>query len=255
MARGRGDGKGNMGRRLPPPLPSGALSEVDGDKTAASAAGRAKEGMRSADEAAATADEDDASKAPDDGSAAEEAGEGDEADWDCMMDSCCRSAITSAAVCSATCVSGVRAPPVRLGDAHVGATAAAAVVAAVDGRNEAAEADAESACELTSVEMARKDCGSGGIEWSAASWSGGATSAEAIASRTIAVVSRACVECEGVVLKPTGDDLPLAPPAAAETAALVGDLTDGGDRGIMVAAVACGIKNGTATLLLCGLGK
>jgi hypothetical protein len=80
MERGRGDGWSDMGRRLPPLLPSGAPSEVDGDKTAASSAGRAKEVTRSADEAAATAEEHDASKAPDGGNAKEEAGEGDEAD-------------------------------------------------------------------------------------------------------------------------------------------------------------------------------
>ncbi len=80
MARDRGDGCVGMGRRLPPPLTSGAPREDDGDKTAASAAGRAKEVTRSADETAATAEEDEACKAPDDGSAKEEAGEGDEAD-------------------------------------------------------------------------------------------------------------------------------------------------------------------------------
>ena len=54
----------------------------------------------------------------------------------------------------------------------------------------------------------------------------------------------------------TGDDLPLAPPAAAEAGlAAAGDFTDGGDRGTMVAADACGLRNGTAPLLLCALGK
>lgn len=171
--------------------------------------------------------------------------------------------MTSAAVCSATCVSGVRVPPARLGEAHKGATAGAAVVVAVDGRNGTAEpdaeaeADAESACELTSVEMARKDCGSGGIESSATGSSSGTASAATAASCAIAVVSRACIECEGPALAPTGDDMPLAPPAAAAAAAaaVAGDLTDVGDRGTMVTAAECGLKNGTAPLLLCGLGK